>query len=102
MKTIRTALLAGLTLAVASMTANAAAAAPAECNLPALNQAQRDIVAKADEGVDALRQHVWRTRAIHQYEIHEAADFAAARRTAERKCIEAMRNEVPTVAKATN
>ena len=102
MKKIHSALLAGLTLAVAAMTATAAAAAPAECTLPTLNHAQRDIVAKADEGVEALRQHVWRTRSIHQYDIHEAADFTAARRTAERKCIEAMRNEAPAVAKAQN
>lgn len=76
------------------------AAAPAECDLPVLSKAQRDIMAKADEGVEALRQHVWRTRGVHQYDIRDAADFAAARRKAERQCADARRNEEPAVAQA--
>lgn len=88
-----------LALLIGASTATAVAA-PVECDLPALSKAQRDIMTKADEGVEALRQHVWRTRAIHQYDIREAADFAAARRKAERQCVEALRNEKPAVAQS--
>ena len=77
-----------------------ASAAPAECDLPTLSRSEKELLTKSEEGVEALRQFVWRMRSVHAYEIHEAADFAAARRAAERRCVEALRNEDASVAQA--
>ena len=95
MKYLRTALFAPLLVVTA-----AANAGPAECDPPTLSPSQKVILSKSEQGVEALRQFVWRTRSVHAYEIHDAADFAAGRRAAERRCVEAMRDEGAAVAQS--
>lgn len=97
MKSIKHTFVACLAAAAAAAT-TAATAAPAECQLPVLNKAQKDIVAKSEEGVEALQQHMWRTRIMQQYDIYQAADFAANRRAAERRCVDAMSEQGTPVA----
>lgn len=96
MKNCSAVALTGLILSIATT----ASAAPAECDLATLTTGQRAIVTKADEGVEALRQYVWRTRAIYQYDLEDVATFAANRHKAERQCVEAMRGGEAKVSKA--
>lgn len=60
-----------LTAAVAAVIAFAAPAARAEAPRTVAERAQ----AAAEEGPDALRRFVWRTRMIHALDIHQFAAF---------------------------
>ena len=82
--------IAGL-LAVALLhgPAGASPAADAACRQAPATSLQQRLIAKSDQGVEALRQFVFNTRAIYQLEMQEVADWVAARRAAERRCLEA-------------
>ena len=64
----------------------AALASPAEASGPcaALTPVQVKVVEKADEGVDALRRHLYITQGIHQLDMMEVAGSLDAWRAAAR------------------
>ena len=72
-------------LASTAMAANddTASATCAEARLTGL---QQRLVAKADQGVDSLRQYVWITRSIHGLYMPDVGDWLDARRAARANC----------------
>ena len=51
--------------------------------LAPLTEQQRTIIHKAEQGVDALRQYIYRTRAIYQLDMMDVVGWIDARRQAE-------------------
>ena len=92
MNKIQTAVIPGLLCA--ALTSLPAVAAPESdaavaCQQPRMTLLEQRLVAKSDQGVEALRQFVFNTRKIHQLDVVEVADWTAARRTAIRECMAA-------------
>jgi len=92
MNKFQTAVLSGLLWP--ALTSLPAVAAPEPdtamaCRQPRMTLLEQRLVAKSDQGVDALRQFVFSTRKIHQLDLIEVADWTAARRAAVRECMAA-------------
>jgi hypothetical protein len=92
MNKIQTAVLPGLLWA--ALTSLPAVAAPdgdaaMACQQQRTTLLEQRLLAKADEGVEALRQFVFNVRMIHQLDTVEVADWTAARRAAIRECMAA-------------
>ena len=89
MNKIQTAALSGLLSA--ALTSLPAVAAPESdsamaCQQPRMTLLEQRLVAKSDQGVEALRRFVFSTRKIHQLDVIEVAEWTAARRAAAREC----------------
>jgi len=78
----------------AALTSLPAVAAPESdtamaCQQPRMTLLEQRLIAKSDQGVDALRRFVFSTRKIHQLDLIEVSDWTAARRAAVRECMAA-------------
>lgn len=61
----------------------------AACRQAPATSLQQRLIAKSDQGVEALRQFVFNTRMIYQLELQEVADWVSTHRAAVRRCMEA-------------
>ena len=73
---------------------------PAACREAPLSSLQQRLVDKSEQGVEALRQFVFNTRAIYQLDLVETADWVAARREAVRRCMAARAAAAEAAARA--
>jgi hypothetical protein len=64
----------------------AAPATAAACPGESMSFLQRRVLQKADQGVDALRQYIWITRAMYQLDIVETVAWIERHRAAQAGC----------------
>ena len=84
--TIRSLALA-LTLGVASFASQAQTTAAAPCNGASLSAFQKRVMAKSEQGVDALRDYLFITRGIYNLSMDEAAAMIDRQHDAQRSCV---------------
>lgn len=65
-----------------------AAATSAACGEPeSLTRLQRRLLAKADEGIEPLRQYIHITRRVHELDLHEVVHWMDRRRARLAACL---------------
>ncbi len=79
----------GSTLVICALLFGAIAAQAREpgCASAPLTNLQKRLLEKADQGVAALRQYIFTTRAIHQLDIYDVVGWMDARRAAAAACV---------------
>ncbi|MEO8923122.1 MAG: hypothetical protein ABI330_09925 [Caldimonas sp.] len=75
------------TFGVASIASLAQTTAPAPCSGTVLSAFQKHVVAKSEQGVDALRDYLFITRGIYNVSMDEAVAMLDRQREARRSCM---------------